>query len=163
MRNKFLIFTVSVLVTGLPWLTKGQEDSIKIFSQIARSGITNEWYLPKKALTSLPRWDPFREKVPFSLEQAAATAKEWVNSHKHFELSDIDEIDLVPFHSTDPTFHNIWYYRVFYSSNFFEQSTCIILMDGTVLNPKSTAKPDINESRKRSEGIPNSTRDSTKK
>ena len=114
------------------------EDNTRIllYSEVRRSGQTNEWWLPYARLETLPRWNPAHEEAPVSLSRAIALATNWVVSKEGPGIGYIDEIHIASFHSTAKTFRYVYYYRIIFQARWADYMGCIVLMDGTVLEPE---------------------------
>ena len=105
-------------------------------------GGTNQWWLPLDRLEQLPKWRPEMGNEPtLSLMNAIKIGKKWIAS-KGVGTGDVDEIVLRPVHPEEIRFRSCFYYRIKFSvAPYANHLTCIVLMDGTVLEPTLHGKP----------------------
>ena len=99
-------------------------------------GGTNVWWLSPRQAAQLPKWHPGRSaQPPLSLKKALKSAKKWIDSKGGGE---IEEVVLRPVqHSDSSPYRQLFYYRIrFGVAPYLNHLTCIILMDGTVLEPE---------------------------
>lgn len=138
--RSYLTFVVLALVLGTATKLHAQEHKIEMYAEVRRSGVTNEWWLPVDRLKSCPRWDPLHEKVPLPPDRAAKIAAEWIEKREGFKVTEIEDIQIGTFHSDAKEFHHVFYYRFLYSPRQFDFASCIVLMDGTVVEPSPLKK-----------------------
>ncbi len=127
---------LSILLIGLACHARGEDEKIWLYAQMRRSGETNEFWLPVSRLKRLPRWDPLHQKPPVSLTKAIQTASKWLAAREGGGERGVDEITICSLHSDEQQFWHFFYYRFIFNTRPFDQAACIVLMDGTVLEPE---------------------------
>jgi hypothetical protein len=97
---------------------------------------TNQWWLPMDRLGRLPPWrgegDP-----PVSIKKALKVARKWIASKSGDGA--VAHILLRPINpdSSEPKYRLSYFYTIeFCVSPYGNHITCVVLMDGTVLEPK---------------------------
>jgi len=99
-------------------------------------GGTNQWWLPLERLERLPYWRG-EGNPPISIAKALKVARRWIKSKSG--NGGVDHILLRPINpdSLKPKYRLSYYYTIeFCVSPYGNHITCIVLMDGTVLEPK---------------------------
>jgi hypothetical protein len=82
----------------------------------------------------LPQWQPERgDPLPLSLLKAIGIARKRGGSNEKLESVAIQSIRGAEY---APPFDTVFYYKCTFRVGPFDQRTSIILMDGTVLEPK---------------------------
>ena len=149
---KTLACLVFIELLVRPFLVIAAENALKIFEYYGRDGITNEWYLPVERTLNCPRWDPFKAEPPLSVTNAVAIASNWVARQPRIwgPPSRVDTITLNSLHSNRAPFAGVFYYRIIFDTGTFDHRACIVLMDGSVLEPR-TSKASVS---RESEGRP---------
>ena len=96
---------------------------------------TNFWYLSTTQAARLPKWHPTSPEPPLSLKKALRSAKKWIDSKGGGE---IEEVVLRPLRPSDSSpYRYLFYYRITFGvAPYLNHLTCIVLMDGTVLEPE---------------------------
>jgi hypothetical protein len=88
-----------------------------------------------KQLDDLSKWDPASERVPLALNDALKTARNWaIEQEGHGELF-LSNVLLRSIDPGDGTLNRLFYYRFTFEILPFDRVVCIVLPDGTVLNP----------------------------
>lgn len=127
-----------------------QERKISIYDEVRRSGVTNEWLLPLQRIKTLPKWIPGKEKAPVSLDQAVQIASKWIGK-REFPGDDVSELGRMVNRIRIETFHvgyrapeeldHVFFYIIeFEASRPFDYCSCVVLMDGTVLEPEAKSR-----------------------
>ena len=134
----FAIFPLDVIAQTreLP----SDEGSILICANSRRSGETNRWWLLKSRLLTLPKWRYQNEEIPLALKDAIAISKKWIIAKEGPGEFDIDTITIDSLHSDSKDYRYIYYYKIVYSVRAFDRGVCIVLMDGTVLEPDNPSE-----------------------
>jgi hypothetical protein len=109
--------------------------SILLFENFRRSGKTNEWWLTKNRIKLLPRWKYVREEIPLPLKNAITIATNWIIAKEGPGVPYIDSIAIDSLNSNESEYRYVYYYKFVYSVRFFDQGVCVVLMDGTILEP----------------------------
>ncbi len=83
----------------------------------------------------LPQWKPDEEKPPLSLTKAIQIAAKWIA--KRSGGGDVETILIRPVGLANDQFRYIYFYQIKFGVNPIDNyMTCIVLMDGTVLEPE---------------------------
>jgi hypothetical protein len=96
---------------------------------------TNVWWLSRTQAARLPKWHAADTKPPLSLNKALRSAKKWIDAKGG---GVIEEVVLRPVDPSDSTpYGHLFYYRISFGvAPYGNHLTCIVLMDGTVLEPE---------------------------
>jgi len=105
-------------------------------SDFDRGGGTNRWWLPLSRCKQLPIWQPNKGGPPLSLTKAIKIADKWITSKG--SRGDVESILLRPVtrNDADPYRFTFYYMIEFGVAPYGNHLTCIVLMDGTVLEPE---------------------------
>jgi len=128
------VFVASFFAAVLP--ARCEEDKVLLYQADAWLGGTNQWWLPKDRLERLPRWKNTEKAPPLSLIRAIKIARKWIHSKGHG--GDIDQIllRLVNPDALEPELHSTFFYAIeFGVAPYGNHITCVVLMDGTALEP----------------------------
>ena len=120
-----------------------EEDQYLVLSNIRRSGLTNEWWLPAGRFKKLPRWEPGAKPPPLSLEKAIQTARAWVVSHEKATNHFVAHIEITTLDSGHEEFSHTFFYRFTFGVGPFDWTCCVVLMDGTVLEPSIVGEKKV--------------------
>jgi hypothetical protein len=122
---------------------RGEESGILLHQADAYLGAgTNQWWLSQDRLERLPRWKGHGDP-PVSIKKAVKVAQKWI-SPKGGE-NDVESILLRPIGPGDmrSKYRFAYFYIIrFGVAPFGNHITCVVLMDGTVLEPKLLPRPD---------------------
>ena len=112
-------------------------DRIHIYEFLRRNCNTNVWWLTSERFRSLPNWNPENnEKIPLSLDSAMKIASKWVAA-KESGVCPLQSISIEPIGSPYGQGPRVFYYRfIFHAALLFDYTACIVLMDGTVMEPE---------------------------
>jgi hypothetical protein len=114
------------------------EDRILLYQAEAYLGrATNQWWLPYGRLDHLPLWKDAERNPPISLKKAISLARKWTIS-KIGHDGDIDQVLLRPIGPDvgQSKLSLSFFYAIEFSVNpYGNHITCVVLMDGTVLEP----------------------------
>lgn len=96
---------------------------------------TNIWWLSATQAGRLPKWHSRSTQPPLSLDKAVRSAKKWIDSKGG---GDVYEVVLRPVGPEDSSpYRQLFYYRfTFDVAPYQNHLTCIVLMDGTTLEPE---------------------------
>jgi hypothetical protein len=100
-------------------------------------GTTNVWRVSESRVQATPDWIPGKP-IPLSPEKAFEIARAWSLSHDYLD-PELEAIRIQRFGALkmDEAIHSKFYYQVVcHSSEKATAMTVVILMDGTVLEPK---------------------------
>jgi hypothetical protein len=123
------------------------ESEIQLYRIQRRNGQICEWFIPTKRFKQTPEWRPGKAQPPVPLTKALALAEKWIikekGGGKGTEAGDILSITIAtPGSDERYLFH--YYYKIEYSgSRPFDYMACIVLMDGTVLEPRRRYSSEI--------------------
>jgi|SRR5581483_8780568 len=117
------------------------EEPLKIWEQCGRNGITNQWFLSAKQFQTLPKWNPLKRRPPLSLRRAVKIGARWVQHQVHRNAEPIVNtiaLESVPF--DDARGDNVFVYKILFYAAPFDFRGCVVLMDGSVLEPHPLGK-----------------------
>jgi len=117
----------------------GQDAKLQIYVHEARGGYTNIWRVSLSRIQATPWWK-VGEKPPLSLDKAIEIAKTNVldgGESKDFWIDDVD-IHPVIFGFKEKKGQSVYFYNICFSGPSFAgyRRRCIVLMDGTVVQPE---------------------------
>jgi hypothetical protein len=112
------------------------DKGIRLFTSDEWMG-TLEWRISTNLAERLPSWSPDKKSPPCSLERAIQTARAWVVSLGEDENPIVNTIYILPITpNQDTRYLDKYYYRIrLRAGPAFNYTTCIVLMDGSVLEP----------------------------
>jgi hypothetical protein len=141
MRMKFMtivallgLMTLCVVVS-----VYGEEDRIKLYqTDMDWGGGTNQWWLPISRLEKLPKWYPEKGEPLISQTSALKIARKWITSRGVSGSYSVDSILLRSVTPDTGKYQFDFYYRIVFGNvnAYLNHMTCIVLMDGTVLEPE---------------------------
>lgn len=101
-------------------------------------GGTKEWRLPLDRLQLLPKWNPDKGNPPISQTKALRIARAWLKSKGVSGTYTIDSIMLRNDCAGQDEYGFDFHYRIVFGNvnAYLNHMTCIVLMDGTVLEPE---------------------------
>jgi hypothetical protein len=134
----FLVFTLTV---------HADEDSkLTIHWRVSGYGITNTWLVAVGRLEKLPTWNE-KTEPPLQVGKAISLAKDWIVSKGGSTNSYVESIE---FRSVSPgappgsssKFRPCWFYiiRFYQFYQFGSSATCVVLSDGSIVDPESTPR-----------------------
>ena len=138
---KILSYGLVVLLTFLCEVCRGaDDDGIMILKHHTRTA-AYEWWLAYNRIKELPRWKAIKEPPPISLEKAIQISKKWVAKKDGIDPQYEDNVGLVSagvqsLYRGEEKYRDVFYYKIILDTRPFETMACIVLMDGTVLQPK---------------------------
>jgi hypothetical protein len=134
--NVFTIMLIAAFIalsSNIYSVEKFVEDDVLLYSLAARSGITNEWRL-YQSVAKRSLWVPDEQELPpLSFAKALAIGRKAGDPQDKLESIGIYNI---PGAEHLPPFDRVYYYRCIFRIGHFERRCCIILMDGSILEPK---------------------------
>jgi len=97
----------------------------------------DDWFLSTNRCSKLPAWHPEKKDPPLSVKKAIRIAKSWLVK-KGLGGGQIELILLRPVNRTDdgPYRSTFFYVIEFGVAPYGNHVTCVVLMDGTVLEPE---------------------------
>jgi hypothetical protein len=118
--------------------SSGEEPEYFIAKQLSQSGATNEWRLSVSRMEILPLWKPGSEEPPLALGKAVQVAKKWIISKGSSTNAWVDNIVIRPIYSEEEKHRYTFYYNIWFGGvgHYGHHMRCIVLMDGTVLEPE---------------------------
>jgi hypothetical protein len=129
------------------------DGTFRIFRLERRFGADEEWWLSPAKTKSVPRWDPHKGDAPLALKKALQIAIKWERGRDKARENvsagaSIDSISILSLHHESGPLLNFFYYRIIFIPRQFDAEACIVLMDGSVLEP--TVKwPSLNDADKK--------------
>jgi hypothetical protein len=139
MKISFLALCVGMLAFSGAHGALGAEHRVLLYeTNTDRGADTNQWWLSLSRLERLPKWNPQRvAEPPLSVKKALKAARKWILT-RGVGGGDVEEIVLRPVHPDEAPFSSVFYYRIrFGVAPFGNHLICIVLMDGSVLEPES--------------------------
>jgi hypothetical protein len=136
MKSVHIIIFCVFLTFATSCNSAAEEVRIKLFSHMRRSGVTNEWWLPMSRLKALPKWNPEKEELPLSLEKALQTARKWACAMQETTGIWLQSVTILSIQPNQEEFRYVFYYRFIFGVDPFDRMACIVMMDGTVLEPE---------------------------
>jgi hypothetical protein len=144
MKTAHLIICLLLFVSTLA--TRASEDSkYPIHRHESDYGFTNVWFITKSRLETLPVWKDEKEEPPLSIGKAIALAKAWAVSKG---ASTNAFVETIVFRSMSPgapnsKFRSVYFYNIRFGEvvQFGSHMTCIILLDGSIVEPESIGRP----------------------
>ena len=99
------------------------------------------WWVSTNKVNSLPKWIPESKDSPITIKKAVDIARNWSNTHGPYHSKGRTEQIVIC--SAQPgygNYHDVFFYRILLQvgpwGNFM---TCVVLMDGTVVEPEVNA------------------------
>ncbi len=118
-------------------LAQASDAQIRLFEVERRSGINYEWWATADRLRRTPKWDPSKGDPPIPLRKAVQIASKWLADIDGVTVAGtVDTILVGSLHNEAGDFRNVFFYRIDFVPRQFDHMSCIILMDGTVVEPK---------------------------
>ena len=120
--------------------THAEETQIFLYQETDVVG-TNVWLLPVSRAEQSPMWKDRRDAPPLSLTNAIQIADKWVIA-KRGGAGDLEDIYIRAIDMESGwKYRNIYFYRIrFAVGTYGNHITCIVLMDGTVVEPQHKAE-----------------------
>lgn len=130
-----IVYSVLVTTNSNAWATGGP---FEFYSETRRSGATNEWWISGKRLAKLPTWDPIKEGPPISVGKAMKLATKWMMKRERLTgpYFDVERIVLFRIGPESSAYRDVFCYIITFGVGSFDHQSCVVLMDGTVLEPK---------------------------
>ena len=136
-RLPYLMVSAIMLVVASV-SARGEERAICLHQADAYLGFaTNQWWLPLDRLERLPRWRGVGNP-PVSVKKALKVARKWIASKSGD--GEVDHILLRPINpdASESKYRLCYFYTIeFCVHPFGNHITCVVLMDSSVLEPKS--------------------------
>jgi hypothetical protein len=109
------------------------EDQVQLFSHKRRSGRVYDWWLAESRTVGLPVWNVEQKEEPplpllRAIEIARAAGEKWERLESVAILS-------IPGAEFEPPFGRVFYYKCVFRVETFDRRVCVVLMDGTILEP----------------------------
>jgi hypothetical protein len=113
------------------------EDALTIYEADAwLENYKDVWKLPIGRCAKLSEWKPQEGEPPLSLGKATAIASKWVSSKNN--PGDVESIEVHPVNRSNyGKFTRVFFYAITFSvAPYGNHKSCVVLMDGTVLEPE---------------------------
>jgi hypothetical protein len=112
-------------------------DCVNLYAHVTNTGgETNVWRVSMGTIKQIPLWKMDDGKPPLSMEKAIKTAKAWVISRGCERGCWVADVEICPVFATSgraqPCYYNVLFGGVGIFGHF---RRCIVLMDGTVVEP----------------------------
>jgi hypothetical protein len=137
MSRLLCVLISAAIAVGANISTRGEERGILLHQADAYLGAgTNQWWLPLDRLERLPRWRGVGNP-PVSVKTALRITRKWIASKSGD--GDVDHILLRPIDpdASESKYRLCYFYTIeFCVHPYGNHITCVVLMDGSVLEPK---------------------------
>jgi hypothetical protein len=142
MKKYTLLYCALTLALG----TACQADSrIKLGEQTRRSAHLYEWWITPERLKNTPQWRQQQGNPPLSLKRALGIAQKWIvkqeGGGKGAATPEVDTLTIASLHDDVGPYRFVYYYKIIFRVRQFDFMTCVVLMDGTVLQPERRLLP----------------------
>jgi hypothetical protein len=136
MIMRFLILTLlmATVTTGDMLYFLGENDR--------RNLEKDEWWITESRISRLPDWDPERRDPPVSPRAAVRIAEKWLKKRDKSGGAAVASIEIRPFRRDLMKWPFKFYYWIRLEPRQFDHAVCVVLMDGTVLEPKVLRNPE---------------------
>jgi hypothetical protein len=158
MKRAYPIVCLTLLLFA--WAARaGQDLDFPLYHRVSSYHITNTWSVAMSKLAALPGWDE-KGELPLAVGKVASLAREWMVSKGgntsctiysvEFRYANIEfgsvSTNVPPVYTSE--YRKCWFYIVRLREAFLVGSwaTCIVLPDGTVVEP--TCLPRVPDSNK---------------
>jgi hypothetical protein len=134
MKSQLTILLLSVAMN----LLSAEENEVFIQSHAER-GKGFEWYISLKNIERLPKWNPLNSSVPLPIspEKAVQIANDWIKTNRNLNFQpEVASIVLRPIHPEKEEWKYCYIYIINFSTGIFHSTDCIVLMDGSILEPR---------------------------
>jgi hypothetical protein len=134
---------------GMALSSKAGSDT-PVFEHSGRDGLTNQWFISEQQIDRSPRWDPLKGDVPpLSVPGAVKIASAWLERQRSTNQvlviwgppKQVEAIKIKFLPSTDPRWHGVSWYIIMFETGQFDHRACVVLMDGSVLEPRVEGIP----------------------
>jgi hypothetical protein len=90
------------------------------------------WQIPLSRCAKLPEWKPQEGEPPLSPGKATAIASRWIHG------GEMESIEIRPVNRSDSgRYRSVYFYAITFSvAPYGNHKSCVVLMDGTVLEPQ---------------------------
>jgi hypothetical protein len=144
--NSIRVLHITIAACGL-WLSPLWAGEISLFRYPARH-MTYEWIALEQNLKNTPRWDGV-DPIPIDPAKAVSIAKRWFKK-RNLDPAVIRKIEIRRLITDNSDLSQCWYYLVDATVDPFDSMACLVLMDGSVLEPRVISK-DKREDKDRTE------------
>ncbi len=86
-------------------------------------------------IKNLPKWNPDKQALPLTLENALKMASEWVTKKRGGGTPQLESVTVKSINPDEKEFASTFYYVFIFGVSTFDRMGCIVLMDGTILEP----------------------------
>jgi hypothetical protein len=135
MKRILFLFSLGLFL-GSAMHMRGEEGKILLYQTDAYLGAgTNQWWLPASRLEHLPHWKG-NGNPPLSVKRALKIARKWIAPRSGD--GDVHHILLraINADALEARYRYSFYYAIEFCVNpYGNHITCIVLMDGSVLEP----------------------------
>jgi hypothetical protein len=138
----FVVIPLLLLAAQLSALAVGDTNEFTLFKHQARRA-AYEWRISDARILATPEWKIGSKKIPVSPDKAWRIVQDWCRKRGQGGAGDFVRMEIRSF---DPSFtRKTWRGRCFYRIEFipmqFDSMLAVVLMDGTVLEPRRI--PDL--------------------
>ncbi len=148
----FLVMTFVALVGSLGAFAEPSTNEFSLFKHQSRHE-AYEWWISEARLLATPEWRSDREKVPLAPDKAWRIGRAWLK-RRGFPSPELNSITLRRL-ATESSISNAdkrWLTRFFYRIDcvpaMFDTMVVVVLMDGTVVEPRLIPSMSPEELRK---------------
>lgn len=148
MKTRTILIIVT-LMCSMDRLNAQQPNSMLLHSGDRRSGANYEWWVPIERMKRLPDWKPNIADggdPPLSVGAAVKIARLWVIKNGAPKDTRLQRVFLKPIDWEGTLFPNEYYYIITFEAGLLDSIDCVVLVDGSVVEPKRVAeKKEVHE------------------
>ncbi len=138
------IITISLLLLFAQFsaFAAGDTNEFTLFKHQARRA-AYEWRISEARILATPEWKTGRKKIPVSPDRAWQIAQDWFRKKGRGGAGDFVRMEIRSFDQsgTSKNLRGRCFYRIECSPMQFDYMLVVVLMDGTVLEPRRI--PDL--------------------
>jgi hypothetical protein len=127
---------------------QAEDVKLPLFRHSTQSELTNVWSVSFERLRKTPQWKSGESEPPLSVGKAVMLAKAWCVSKGCSPELWVEEIEFRPVFQTGGEFKFTYYYNILFGNVTYygHYRRCIVLMDGTVVEPDWLGEKPKNQS-----------------
>ncbi len=134
------LFIISIFVLdAFVNVSAAADTDVELYCHESDAGLaTNVWMVPIATLKKAPKWKLGEGDPPLGVGKAIELAKHWLISKGCDTNAWALELTIRPVGPTDPEYQRICYYNIVFGGVglYGHFKRCIILMDGTIVEPR---------------------------
>jgi hypothetical protein len=154
MKKLLFIICFGFLFLNTAFVVRGEEKIELCQADAYLGGLKCLWVLPISRLEHLPLWKENKGNPPLSVRKAISAARKWIatqNAYKSpgYEVESLLIRPILPSVNQSRSgrfskYSDAYFYKIEFGMPPFENHiTCVVLMDGTVLEPEYIKNPEL--------------------